>query len=120
MGKIELEGIEFYANHGCFHEEQKCGGHYLVDIKAELNLDHAAETDDIQSSFDYQELYRIAEEEMAIPAAMIEHVCKRIIDRIVAELVEIDAVKVKVSKLNPPMKGRMKSVSVTMKRERKL
>lgn len=119
MGRIILQDIEFYSYHGCHKEEQEKGGHYLVDIIADLNLDKAAELDDISKVLDYQDFYRIAKEEMDKRAFLIENVCQRIVDRIFNELSEVKKVKVKVSKLNPPMAGKMKSVSVTLSRKRK-
>ena len=32
QNKINIEGIELYANHGCLDEEAKIGGHYTVDV----------------------------------------------------------------------------------------
>jgi dihydroneopterin aldolase len=38
MGKITLEGLEFFAFHGYYDEEQKIGNKYGVDITIETFL----------------------------------------------------------------------------------
>ena len=40
MGKILLEGMEFFAYHGCFREEQLIGTKFIVDI--DINFDTAS------------------------------------------------------------------------------
>ena len=47
---------------------------------------------------------------------MLENVAKRILDAMFAEFPNIENVKVKVSKMNPPMGGEIEKVSVTLSR----
>ena len=42
MGQIALEGMEFFAFHGYYDEEQKIGNKYGVDLYIETNLNAAA------------------------------------------------------------------------------
>ncbi len=44
---IEIEGMEFYAYHGHYEEEQIVGSRFLLDLKIETNCTLATETDDI-------------------------------------------------------------------------
>ncbi|MBG0861141.1 MAG: dihydroneopterin aldolase, partial [Bacteroidales bacterium] len=46
----------------------------------------------------------------------LEHIAGRILDAIYAELEGIKKVTVKVSKMNPPVRGKIGSVSVVMSR----
>ena len=45
----------------------------------------------------------------------MEHVAKRIIDRIFKEIKEVTEVEVEVAKINPPIGGDVESVSVKLK-----
>ena len=38
MGKIQVNNIKLYANHGCLEEEAKIGSWYRVDIEVEVDL----------------------------------------------------------------------------------
>jgi dihydroneopterin aldolase len=114
MALIEIEGMEFYAYHGHFEVEKVAGNRFLVNLKIEADLGHAAKTDKLEDTLDYQKAYMAVKEEMSISSDLLEHVCQRIISRIKSEFPETIKVMVKVSKMNPPMGGQIEKVSVTM------
>ena len=115
-GLIELEEMEFYAYHGHFKEEQIVGNKFLVNISIETDCSKAAETDELEDALNYVSIYEITKEEMAVKSYLLENLVERIINRIHSEFPQIIGSKVKVSKLNPPMGGRMEKVSITMSR----
>ena len=102
MNRIEVNGIKLYAYHGCLKEEGAIGGHYVVDVTIDTDFSVAAETDDLSKTVDYVDVNRIVKEEMAIRSKLIEHVGRRIIDRIKA-LNKVESVLVKVTKISPPI-----------------
>lgn len=116
MGIIEIEGMEFYSFHGHFASEQIVGNRFLVDLTIKTNCSKAAKSDDLSDTLDYQQAYLIVKEEMAIIAHLLEHVADRILSRFHREYTTIEHIKVKISKLNPPMGGQIEKVSVTMER----
>lgn len=114
MGLIAVEGLQFYAHHGYHKEEQVLGGKYNVDIYMTLNIDEAAATDDLKKTIDYEEIYRLTKNEMEVHAKLIEHVCKRILDKIKLIYPTLEHVRVRVSKHNPPLKGSVERVYVEL------
>ncbi|HZL09293.1 MAG TPA: dihydroneopterin aldolase [Prolixibacteraceae bacterium] len=114
MALIEIEGMEFYAFHGHFEVEKVAGNRFLVNLKIEADYSKAGRTDRLEDTLDYQKSYLAVKEEMAIPSDLLEHVAQRIINRIKSEFPEAQKVSVKVSKMNPPMGGQIRKVSVTM------
>ena len=119
MGIIKLKNIRTYSYHGCLIEEGKIGSNYSVDLEIKADLEESALTDDLKDTVDYVHLNRIVEEEMAIRSNLLEHVAKRIIKRIFAEIEVISRIKLGVSKLNPPIGGDVESVTIEMKEYRK-
>ncbi len=111
---IEIEGMEFYAYHGCYETERVVGSKFLVDAYIETNCKDACESDNINKALNYQKAYELIKEEVNITSHLLEHVCKRVIDTLYANFDGIKLVKVKVSKLNPPMGGKIDKVSVTL------
>lgn len=109
---VELNGVRLYAHHGCLPEETAIGGHYTVDVAVNTNFMKAAESDELIDTVDYVVLNRIVKEEMAIPSKLIEHVGKRILDRVYSELNSIERVKVKITKICPPINGDVNNVSI--------
>ena len=116
MGVIEIEGMEFYAYHGHFAEEQVVGNRFTVDLTISTNCLKAAKSDDLTDALNYQAVYQIVKEEMQIKSYLLEHVAGRILDRLYESYESIEKAKVKISKLNPPMGGQIEKVSVTMGR----
>jgi 7,8-dihydroneopterin aldolase/epimerase/oxygenase len=118
MGLIQIEGMEFFAYHGCFKEERVIGTRFLVDIAIKTNTDEAELSDDLKHTLNYQAVYKLIKVEMAEKSHLLEHVGRRIIDKVYADFRETEHVKVKVMKLNPALAegGKVKHVSVTLER----
>ena len=114
MALIEIEGMEFYAFHGHFEVEKIAGNKFLVNLTIEADCSLAAQSDRLEDALDYQKAYRAVKEEMAVSSDLLEHVAHRIILRIKTEFSQAIRVKVKVSKMNPPMGGQIDRVSVTL------
>ncbi len=116
MGIIEIEGMRFYAFHGHFESEQVVGNEFLVDLTIETDCSKAAVSDNLRDALNYQTVYGIVKKEMAVPSHLLENVAKRILDSLYLNLTTIQKAKVKISKMNPPMGGEIKKVSVTLSR----
>lgn len=109
---IEVNGIRLYAFHGCLEEEGKIGGHYTVDVTMKTDFSAAAQSDELSQTIDYVQVNRIVSEEMAIRSKLIEHVGQRIVSRLIAEVSQLEAVRVKVVKICPPINGDVQNVAI--------
>lgn len=120
MGIIKVENIRVYAHHGCLKEETAIGSDYRVDLKVKADLQKSASSDKLQDTVDYVFLNKIVVEEMAKPSALLEHVAKRILDRIFVEDKLVSIVTVAVSKINPPIGGDVEMVTIEITEKRKV
>lgn len=114
MGKVYVENIRVYAHHGCLPEETLIGSDYRVDVWVVGDLTVSATSDNLEDTIDYVSVCDCVKEEMAIPSKLLEHVAKRIVKRIFDLNAIVDEVKVKVSKINPPIGGHVATVAVEM------
>ncbi len=105
MGKISLEGMEFYARHGYYEEERIIGNKYSVDVQIETDFSEAAKADKIEGTVNYEKVYEIVAEVMNIDALLLEHLAGKMINKLKDSFPNVIAVKVKISKYNPPIKG---------------
>lgn len=119
MGVIKLKNIRTFSYHGCLIEEGKIGSDYTVDLKIKTNLQQSATSDHLADTVDYVHLNKIVTEEMAIRSHLLEHVAKRINNRVLAEIATIEKTTVSVSKINPPIGGDVESVTIKMSQYRK-
>ena len=118
MGQIQLNGMEFYAYHGCYQEEQLMGNNFIVDITLDVDMEKASISDNLSDALNYAEVYELAKQEMAIRSHLLEHVCRRILDRLFEHFQELKQAEVCVAKLNPPINGQLRSVVVRQQRSR--
>ena len=116
MGLIEIEGMEFYAYHGHYKEEQIVGNRFLLDLQIHADCRKAAETDNINDAVNYQTAYKIIKQQMNIKSFLLENIADRILNSLYENLSDIEKITIKVTKMNPPMGGKIKKVSVTLSR----
>lgn len=114
MGIIEIEGMEFYAYHGCFTEEQIVGNKFMVDLKLEADCEKAKITDNINDAVNYQIAYDIVKEEIEQKSHLLENIAHRILEKLFEKLSGIYVASVKIAKINPPLGGKIKNVNVTL------
>ncbi|MGB1242497.1 MAG: dihydroneopterin aldolase [Chitinophagales bacterium] len=107
MSLIALEGMEFYAYHGYYAEEQIIGGQYTVDVYLSTNFDIAAEKDELSGTINYETVFAITQEIMEKPAKLIEYLAQQILTQITALKADLKHVKVRVSKWNPPFASKV-------------
>ena len=103
-GIIEIEGMEFFAYHGCYETERIVGNKFMVYARIQTDCSKAAQSD----------AYEIIAREMMIKSHLLEHVAQRMIDALYRTFPQITHVTIKVSKLNPPLGGKIAATSVTL------
>lgn len=111
---IELEGAEFRAPHGCYDLEKVVGNRFLVDVLLEVEIGDAAAEDELLKSVNYLGVYELVAGEMQQPSDTLENVAYRIQSTLHGAFSQIVSSKIKVSKLAPPLGGKVEKVSVTL------
>ena len=119
MSLIAINDMHFYAHHGCFEEERAIGTHFRVDLQMEVDTMKAQHTDCIDDTVNYLAVYQTVRREMEIPSKLLEHVGERIAAAVIENYGRVKEVRVKVSKLNPPLGGHIGGVSVEISKERR-
>lgn len=114
MMTIVLEDMEFYAFHGCMPEEKSVGTIFRVTVEIFCDIPQAVYSDNLQHTIDYQRVYQLVAQQMRIPSNLIEHVAHRIKKSILDEYTTLKDVRVRVSKLHPPVGGQMSAVSCVL------
>lgn len=101
--KIYLRNVRFHAFHGVLPQEGIVGNDYLVNLVLDYDFSSAMETDDLQGTLNYAEVYQKVREEMAVPSKLLEHVAGRIAHRLFSDFPEIQKLQLSITKVNPPM-----------------
>ena len=108
--------MEFFAYHGHLPEERLLGNYFYVDVTLHADLSKAIETDCLDDTVNYQQVYEVVRREMEIPSRLLEHVAGRIVKALYAEMPGIKQLSVKVTKQNPPLGGKTKGSAVQIVR----
>jgi 7,8-dihydroneopterin aldolase/epimerase/oxygenase len=116
MGLIQIENMEFYAFHGHYKEEQIVGNRFLVDLTIETDMTTSSKSDNLKDAVNYQKAYEIVKAEMEKKSHLLEHIAGRILDSLYSEMAGIKRATIKVSKINPPIGGKIESVSVVLEK----
>lgn len=113
-GIVALEGMEFFAYHGFYKEEQRIGNKYSVDLKLRTDFSKAAEEDDLSGTINYESVYNLVKHEMLHPKKLLESIGQKIIMAVMDEFPRVQEVEVSVSKFNPPIGGVCAKAKVTL------
>ena len=114
MGKILLEGMEFFAYHGHFKEEQIIGTKFIVDLEMMFPSEAAEYSDQLTDTINYQEVYQLVKEVMEVNSHLLENVARRILDAVKTAFPKLTFLQVKIAKVNPPLGGKVKQVSCVL------
>ncbi len=114
MAVIALEGMEFFSYHGHFEEESVIGTKFIIDLFLETDTTKAEESDELEDTVNYQEVYLTIKEQMTESSKLIETVARRTLNTIMEKFPEIETATLKLRKINPPLGGLLESVSINL------
>ena len=112
MNVIQVHGIRCYSLHGCLKEETRIGGTFEVDVDVYCDFSKASKTDALEDTIDYVGINKIVEFEMSKPSKLIENVAYRILNQLQLNFDKIKKCRIEIRKINPPIDGDVKYVSV--------
>lgn len=119
MDKIYVNQMEFYGYHGVFPEETRLGQRFIVDLMVHVDLKKAGETDELEHSVNYGELFQVCKEIVeGKPFKLVEAVAEKMAESVLRKFPLIAETTVKVIKPDPPIPGHYKSVAVEITRSR--
>ncbi len=114
--RILLEKMEFRAFHGCYELERKVGNRFTVDVEIVAELGRAAEDDDVTKTVNYLTAYEVVRSRMAVTQHTLERATQNIIDALYEAFPQIRHIRCRVSKLAPPLGGKLEKVSVELEK----
>lgn len=116
---ILLNELHFHAFHGVGTQEQLVGNDFVVSLKLRTDLSRAMQSDEVNDTVSYADVFQSVKEEMEMPSQLLEHVAGRIIQRLFDDYPTVDEITLTLLKRNPPMNADIASagVEVTVKRE---
>lgn len=115
---IELLDIHIYAYHGVMQQEREIGAWFTINLKLTLDNLGSADSDNIENTVSYADVYEVVCHEMKTPSNLLEHVCKRVSRTLYDKFEQIKEIEINLCKDTPPMGGDRLKAAVTLKSRR--
>lgn len=111
--------MKFYAYHGVFEEENRLGQRFEADVVLETDLKPASETDNLEKSVDYGEVYQITKKVVEGQAYdLVESIAEDVASELLSSFTIVQRVTVKIIKPDPPIPGHYNYVAIEIVREK--
>lgn len=118
--KLFLKGLEVYAYHGLFQEENVLGQKFVFDVECRVDYKKAMLSDDMKDSISYA---NIAEEIVKVSKEknynLLEKLAGEVIKTLFSSFQEIDEISLKIDKPMAPIPYSFKGCGVNIKINRK-
>ena len=115
---IELRDVHLFAHHGVMQQEREIGAWFTIDIELEINDCSCSQSDSIDGTVSYADVYSILQSEMQHPSNLLENVCRRISEKIYEIFHQVTAIRITLCKDTPPMGGDRLKAAVTLSSRR--
>lgn len=114
---VHLNKIKIFARHGVLPQEQLTGAYFYVSLKIGYDFSEAMQTDNLEGTISYADIFEIVRQEMAVSSKLLEHVGGRIANRIKNEFPQITSIELTIDKENPPMGAECLATGINIKIE---
>jgi dihydroneopterin aldolase len=104
MLTVSLVNARFFAFHGWYEHERKCGNWFELDI--DVQLPTSLTEDSLDSTLDYAVLYDFAKKRMSVSTKLLETIA----GKLMADITEIASeakITIVIRKENPPLGGQV-------------
>ena len=109
---VFLDEVRFHAFHGVMPQERAVGADFTVSLNVGYDFVKAAESDDLNDTISYADLYEVVRTEMDKPSQLLEHVALRIVKAVASRWPKVEKIDIRLAKDNPPMGADCKGAGV--------
>ena len=118
MDCIRIYDLEVYGHHGVYEEENKLGQLFKISVNAYVDIEDAANDDDIDKSVNYGSIARLVNAHMSNKVyKLLEAACEGLAREILLTFDRIRRVEIEIKKPWAPIGLHLESVSVSIDRE---
>ena len=109
-GNILIEGLQIFAYHGVYPQENIVGNTFEVTLQLSFPCDMAMVSDDIDTSINYAEVTAIVRSEVEKTSKLLENVVSRIYRVLTDTYPQITGGRIELYKIHPPITAELKRV----------
>lgn len=119
MDIVRLNNIKIHANHGWYSQERELGQIFEVDIALYFDLTPAMQSDKIEDTINFEDVYTIAKEALTNRSYhLIEAAAGLLIEKLFAEFARVEKIKLNIRKPQVPINGILDHAEIELERNR--
>ena len=107
--------LTFFAFNGLYEEEKIIGNQFQVSL--EVSISNYAEFENIKNTINYVSLFEIVKTKMNQRFDLLEILAESIIQEVYNKDKRIDEISISIIKMNPPIKGIIGNVGVSLQKK---
>ncbi len=111
---ILLQGLQYHAFIGVGEQEQVVGNDYVLDLRLGYPFAAAMESDVVDDTLNYADVFNIVSEVMKQPSKLLEAAAGKIVKELCARYKRLESIDLKLVKRNPPMGADCDSTGVEL------
>lgn len=111
---ILLQGLQYHAFIGVGEQEQVVGNDYVLDLRLGYPFAAAMESDVVDDTLNYADVFNVVSEVMKQPSKLLEAVAGKIVKELCARYKRLESIDLKLVKRNPPMGADCDSTGVEL------
>ncbi len=111
---ILLQGLQYHAFIGVGEQEQVVGNDYVLDLRLGYPFAAAMESDVVDDTLNYADVFNVVSEVMKQPSKLLEAVAGKIVKKLCARYKRLESIDLKLVKRNPPMGADCDSTGVEL------
>lgn len=115
---LHITGLRIYGFTGFFPEERALGQWYELDLTTWLDLSKAGESDRLEDTYDYRDAIRQVQEHVKLKEYLLIERLAEAIAQILLSDQKVEQVRVRLTKVSPPIPDFTGRVSVEITRPR--
>ncbi len=117
MAVIALEGMKFFAYHGLHDEERILGTNFILDVWIQTDIKDVKvinenDVEQVLGSVNYVAVYDVCRIQMQKTQKLLEYLIINIVTELKKQFGEIQAVRIRIRKKNPPVGGQLDYATV--------
>ena len=119
MDTVILNRIELMGSIGVAPEEKSSKQRYWITIELDADLRRSGETDQLEDTIDYAEVFKICEQQMQKSSVdLLEAFAEELANRLLGRFSKAERVMVEILKPDAPVEGAFDSMGVRIARRR--
>lgn len=116
--KVIVNSLKLLGFHGVFEEEKLNGNTFEFNLEVSADLSKGMNSDEIADTINYATMIDVIESENKKASKLLESLASRIVKRLFSDFAEIDSLRLRIDKLNPPLKQELRSVGIEVEESR--